>query len=425
MDMIRSNRNQEKYIQTGLDVGSNKICCAITEVDPKTESVKLLGVGLSPSTGIKKGSITHRDQLIDEMDHAFQEAQTMANVNVQKLSLGISGDHIRGINTQGAIAIGNNENSNVPIQHEITNADVHRVLDLAKAISLPVDRDILHVLPQEYVIDTMDSIKDPVGLTGRRLEARVHLITVATTAATNLASCAEELGVAVDGIIYQGLASSIATLVEDEKNLGVVCVDIGATTTDIVVYHEGGIRHTATLGIGAASITNDIAVMLQVGIDEAENIKKTYGSAKASMSSPALDFELPSKDGQIKRKVSEHELSRYVEARMVEILQLTMREVSRADIKEKLTYGMVLTGGGSELKNLVGLAQETINMPVRIGKPNNISGAVDIASSPIYASAVGLAQWKVFGEDLSMFRKPGTSFKNAFDKLKEIVKDFF
>ena len=186
--MIRSNRNAEKYIQAGLDVGSDKICCAITEVDSKSNIVKLLGIGTSPATGIKKGSITHRDQLIDEMDNALQEAQTMADLIVEKLSLGISGSHIRGINTQGAIAIGNNNGSNVPIQHEITDGDVHRVLDLAKAVSLPVDRDILHVLPQEYVIDTMDSIKDPVGLTGRRLEARVHLITVATTAATNLVS---------------------------------------------------------------------------------------------------------------------------------------------------------------------------------------------------------------------------------------------
>ena len=423
--MIRSNRNAEKYIQAGLDVGSDKICCAITEVDSKSNIVKLLGIGTSPATGIKKGSITHRDQLIDEMDNALQEAQTMADLIVEKLSLGISGSHIRGINTQGAIAIGNNNGSNVPIQHEISDGDVHRVLDLAKAVSLPVDRDILHVLPQEYVIDTMDSIKDPVGLTGRRLEARVHLITVATTAATNLVSCAEELGVDVDGIVYQGLASSIATLSDDEKNLGVVCVDIGATTTDIIVYHEGGVRHTATLLIGAASITNDIAVMLQVGIEDAEKIKQTYGSAKASMSSPSLDFELPAQNGQIKRKVSEHELSRYVEARMVEILQLIMREVSRADIKEKLTYGMVLTGGGSELKNLVGLAQETINMPVRVGNPVNLSGAVDVASRPIYASAIGLAQWKTFGEDISLIHKTGNTFKGAMGKFKKLMKEFF
>ena len=423
--MIRSTQKHESFIHSGLDIGSNKICCAITEINPTSDSVKLLGIGTSPATGINKGSITHRDKLIDEMENAFQQAQTMADINIDNISLGISGDHVRGINTQGAIAIGGTNGSNVPIQHEITDNDVSNVLELAKAISLPMDRDILHVLPQEYVIDSMDSIQDPVGLTGRRLEARVHLITVATSAATNLASCAEELGVSVDGIIYQGLASSLSTLEHDEKKLGVVCVDIGASTTDIVVYLDGGVRHTSTIGIGAASITNDIAVMLQIGIDEAEKIKKTYGSAKASMSSPDLEFEVPTKNGELKRNISEHELSRYVEARTAEILQLVMREIAKADINEKLTYGMVITGGGSELKNLSGLAQETIGMPVRIGKPNNISGEVDIASGPSYASAIGLSQWRRFGTDLNV-NKPGNGFvKDTITNVKKLFNDFF
>ena len=423
--MIRSTQKHESFIHSGLDIGSNKICCAITEINPTSDSVKLLGIGTSPATGINKGSITHRDKLIDEMENAFQQAQTMADINIDNISLGISGDHVRGINTQGAIAIGGTNGSNVPIQHEITDNDVSNVLELAKAISLPMDRDILHVLPQEYVIDSMDSIQDPVGLTGRRLEARVHLITVATSAATHLASCAEELGVSVDGIIYQGLASSLSTLEHDEKKLGVVCVDIGASTTDIVVYLDGGVRHTSTIGIGAASITNDIAVMLQIGIDEAEKIKKTYGSAKASMSSPDLEFEVPTKNGELKRNISEHELSRYVEARTAEILQLVMREIAKADINEKLTYGMVITGGGSELKNLSGLAQETIGMPVRIGKPNNISGEVDIASGPSYASAIGLSQWRRFGTDLNV-NKPGKGFvKDTITNVKKLFNDFF
>ena len=214
----------------------------------------------------------------------------MSGVSIENIALGISGEHIRGINTQGAIAIGGSQPSNVQTQNEITSSDVKKVLDLAKAISLPMDRDILHVLPQEYVIDTMNSIQDPIGLSGRRLEAKVHVITVATTAATNLVSCVEELGLRVDNIVYQGLASSLSTLNDDEKNLGSICVDIGASTTDIVIFYENGIQHTATLGIGAASITNDIAVMLKVGIDEAEKIKRTYASAKASMSSPDLEW---------------------------------------------------------------------------------------------------------------------------------------
>ena len=422
--MIRSNLNSDKYIQAGLDIGSDKICCAISEIDLKTDTIKLLGIGNSQATSINRGAITHRDNLIDEIEHAINEAQTMSGVSIETLSLGISGEHIRGINTQGAIAIGGPQTSNVPLQNEITKNDVKKVLDLAKAISLPMDRDILHVLPQEYVIDTMNSIKDPVGLTGRRLEAKVHVITVATTAATNLVSCVEELGIRVESIIYQGLASSLSTLNDDEKKLGVVSVDIGASTTDIVIYYEEGIQHTATIGIGAASITNDIASLLQIGIDEAEKIKRKYASAKASMASPDLEIELPGQNGNLKRKVSENQLSQYVEARMYEILQLVMKEISRANLDEKLTFGIVLTGGGSELKNLCNLAQEISNIKVRIGFPENISGTVHIASDPAFASAIGLTKWR-FAEDDLIIKKEEVMISKAIGRVKSLFKELF
>ena len=422
--MIRSNLNSDKYIQAGLDIGSDKICCAISEIDLKTDTIKLLGIGNSQATSINRGAITHRDNLIDEIEHAINEAQTMSGVSIETLSLGISGEHIRGINTQGAIAIGGPQASNVPLQNEITKNDVKKVLDLAKAISLPMDRDILHVLPQEYVIDTMNSIKDPVGLTGRRLEAKVHVITVATTAATNLVSCVEELGIRVESIIYQGLASSLSTLNDDEKKLGVVSVDIGASTTDIVIYYEEGIQHTATIGIGAASITNDIASLLQIGIDEAEKIKRKYASAKASMASPDLEIELPGQNGNLKRKVSENQLSQYVEARMYEILQLVMKEISRANLDEKLTFGIVLTGGGSELKNLCNLAQEISNIKVRIGFPENISGTVNMASDPAFASAIGLTKWR-FAEDDLIIKKGEVTISKAIGRVKSLFKELF
>ena len=422
--MIRSNLNSDKYIQAGLDIGSDKICCAISEIDLKTDTIKLLGIGNSQATSINRGAITHRDNLIDEIEHAINEAQTMSGISIEMLSLGISGEHIRGINTQGAIAIGGPQASNVPLQNEITKNDVKKVLDLAKAISLPMDRDILHVLPQEYVIDTMNSIKDPVGLTGRRLEAKVHVITVATTAATNLVSCVEELGIRVESIIYQGLASSLSTLNDDEKKLGVVSVDIGASTTDIVIYYEEGIQHTATIGIGAASITNDIASLLQIGIDEAEKIKRKYASAKASMASPDLEIELPGQNGNLKRKVSENQLSQYVEARMYEILQLVMKEISRANLDDKLTFGIVLTGGGSELKNLCNLAQEISNIKVRIGFPENISGTVNMASDPSFASAIGLTKWR-YAEDDLIIKKEEVTISKAIGRVKSLFKELF
>ena len=422
--MIRSNLNSDKYIQAGLDIGSHKICCAISEIDLKTDTTKLLGLGNSQATSINRGAITHRDNLIDEIEHAINEAQTMSGISIETLSLGISGEHIRGINTQGAIAIGGPQASNVSLQNEITKNDVKKVLDLAKAISLPMDRDILHVLPQEYVIDTMNSIKDPVGLTGRRLEAKVHVITVATTAATNLVSCVEELGIRVESIIYQGLASSLSTLNDDEKKLGVVSVDIGASTTDIVIYYEEGIQHTATIGIGAASITNDIASLLQIGIDEAEKIKRKYASAKASMASPELEIELPGQNGNLRRKVSENQLSQYVEARMYEILQLVMKEISRANLDDKLTFGIVLTGGGSELKNLCNLAQEISNIKVRIGLPENISGTVNMASNPAFASAIGLTKWRFVEDDL-IIKKEEVTISKAIGRVKSLFKELF
>ncbi|SUZ55923.1 uncharacterized protein METZ01_LOCUS8777, partial [marine metagenome] len=364
----------DKNTQIGIDIGTSKICCSITEINSDEGSNKILGVGNVPSQGMKKGSIVHRDKVMDAIEAAVREAELMAGIKVNRAMLSISGDHIRGINTQGAIAIQKGSARNVPVEQEITQNDVSRVLELAKAVSLPVDREILHILPQEYLIDTMDSIKDPVGMSGRRLEAKVHLITMAATTAKNLVSCVHELAIDVEGLVFQALASAIATLDTDEKELGVAVVDIGAGTTDITVFYDGGVRHSAVIGVGASAVTNDIAVMLQIGMEDAEQIKLKYASAKASMSSTELEFDLPVKNGGIARKVSEHELSRYVEARMIELIQLIDREIARADVSDQLTYGLVLTGGGAMLRNLVPLTQEKFNMPVRIGRPKNFSG---------------------------------------------------
>lgn len=419
------SRPLERNTHVGIDVGSANTVCAITSYDPVEGKVKLLGLSSAPSKGIKKGSIIHRDQLVTSIEEAIKEAETMARVNVSSAVLSISGEQVRGINTQGAIAIQKGQSSNVPAQHEITESEVQRVVEMAKAVSLPMDRDILHVLPQQFLIDSMDSIKDPISMSGRRLEARVHLVTVSTTAATNLANCAEELGISVEGLVFHGLASAAGTLDSDEKELGVALVDIGEGTTDVVIYHEGGIHHTAVLGIGAGSITNDVAVMLQVGTEEAEAIKRKYGSAKASMSSPELEFDLPVKNGGVARKISEHELSRYVEARMVEILQLIQREIGRAGLREKLTYGVVLTGGGSGMRNLSGLAEEILNMPVRIGKPKGIHDSVGVADDSMYSAAVGLAVWKFRPEDIQPMRIETTPIKQTVESVKKWFKEFF
>ena len=349
----------------------------------------------------------------------------MAGIKANHVYLSLTGDHIRGINTQGAIAIQKGGNSQLPTENDITKEDVRQVLELAKAISFPVDRDILHILPQEYVIDTMTGIKDPIGMSGRRLEARVHLVTMATSSAANLAGCVEELGLTVQGFVFQGMASAVSVVDDYEKELGVAVVNIGAGTTDITVYFDGGVRHTAVIPLGASSVTNDIAVMLQIGKEDAEAIKLKYASAKASMASPELYFDLPVKPGEIKRQISEHEVSRYVEARMVELLQLIAREISRADIHDHLTYGLVLTGGGAKLKNLASLAEETLKLRVRIGLPKRISGEIDIASTSAHSSVIGLVQWPVFFDESQFSEESNLSVKAVFDKIIHWFKEFF
>ena len=353
--------------------------------------MKLLGAGVAPSHGVKRGTVVDIDTTIQAIEDAVHKAETMANVKVSEAYVGLSGDHIRGLNTQGAIAISKNGHP-VTYEDEIKNSDITRVLEMARAVSLPVDREILHILPQEFVVDHQGGIKNPTGMVGRRLEAHVHLITGATSAAKNITKCVEEAGISVTRFVYQPLASGEAVLEPHEKELGVVLVDIGGGTTDICVYFEGEVRHSAVIALGGDSISNDLAMMTQVSIEEAEEIKNNYGSAKAAMASTDLEFDLPHSASETPRKASEHEVSRYVEARMTEIFQMVKREIERADIENPVSFGVVLTGGGSLLKNAASLGEEILDAQVKIGIPKGLSGVVDVAASPIYATAIGLVQ---------------------------------
>ncbi len=388
---MRNGLVKDKGTCVGLDVGTTKVCCIIAQSDGNGGDMKLLGAGVAPSHGVKRGTVVDIDATIQAIENAVHKAETMANVKVSEAYVGLSGDHIRGLNTQGAIAISKNGHP-VTYEDEIKNSDITRVLEMARAVSLPVDREILHILPQEFVVDHQGGIKNPTGMVGRRLEAHVHLITCATSAAKNITKCVEEAGIVVRRFIYQPLASGEAVLEPHEKKLGVVLVDIGGGTTDICVYFEGEVRHSAVIALGGDCISNDLAMMTQVSIDEAEEIKTKYGSAKAAMASTDLEFELPYSAGETPRKASEHEVSRYVEARMTEIFQMVKREIERADIANPVSFGVVLTGGGSLLKNAASLGEEILNAQVKIGIPKGLSGVVDVAASPIYATAIGLVQ---------------------------------
>ncbi len=285
---------------------------------------------------------------------------------------------------------------------------------------------MLHALTQEYSIDMQDGNKNPLGMSGVRMEARAHIITCSNDMAKNIEKCVERCGLEVDQLIFTALASCYSVLTDDEKELGVALINIGGDTTEVVVYHNEGIRHSAVLGIGSNSITNDIAVMLQIGVGEAEEIKRKYASAKASMSSTELEFDLPVKNGGLARKVSEHELSRYVEARAQEILQLIAREIFRADIRDHLTYGVVLTGGGAQLRNMVPLAQEILKMRVRLGIPKNISGAVDVASNPEHTTVIGLLYWNDVKRELAPMAVPiKSTFERTVTWLKNWIKGLY
>ena len=423
---IMPNKNTQQ-ITVGIDIGSSKICCAIGQVNIENNKIKLLGLATTKSRGIKRGVITDRDKLIETIEKVLTDAEIMGNIKITSSYLSITGEHIRSINTQAAIALNrvNGAAGNIT-ERSIEQADIFQVLDLAQAVSLPVDKDILHTIPQEYVVDTLEEIKNPQGMMGRRLEARVHLVTAASTAINNLISCVEELGITVDGLVFQPIASALAALEDDEMDLGVTLVELGSNTTNIAVYHGSALRHSATIPIGSASITNDIAVMLQITKKEAEKIKINYASALSSMSSNQLNIKYhPNRESE-EKTISEQEVSQYVEARMQEILQMIIKEISRADIKDPLTYGIVMTGGGAELRNISSLIEHNLNVKVRKGKPKKIDGALEIANNPQFTTVLGLLLWPVFSSDHVQLNVQNIGgFKNFIKKIRHTIEDMF
>ncbi len=418
---------QNHRLMVGMDIGSANITCAVGQANSSTNRIKLRGISSMPSKGIKRGIITNRNELIDTLEKIINDVERMASIKITNAVLSITGEHIRSLNTQAAIPLNRINGANGGIsERAINDTDIYQVLDLAQAVSLPIDRDILHTIPQEYLVDTLNEIKNPLGMTGRRLEGKVHLVTAATTAMTNLVNCIEELGITVDGLVFQPLAAALATLQNDEMELGITLVDIGSTTTSVAVYHDGTVQYSATIPIGSSSITNDIAVMLQVSINEAEIIKRKYASAKSSMSSSELEIDLPSKNGGLHRSIPEQEVSKYVEARMQEIFQMVIREISRADIKDPLTYGIVVTGGGAELRNIISLAENSMGVKVRKGTPINIDGAQDIADGPRHSTAMGLLLWPLHSTDhLNMQMPKNRSFKGLLEKIRHTIEDMF
>ena len=373
-------RKSDKNLIVGLDVGTSKVVAIVGEVKPDNE-IEIIGIGSHPSRGLKKGVVVNIESTVQSIRRAIDEAELMTGCDIHSVHAGIAGNHIRSLNSHGIVPIKD---------REVTAGDVERVIDAARAVAIPADQRILHILPQEFIIDNQEGIKEPVGMSGVRLEARVHMVTGAVSAAQNIAKCVHRCGLEVDDLILQQLSSSYAVLSDDEKDLGVCLVDIGGGTTDIAIFTDGSIRHTAVIPIAGDQVTNDIAVALRTPTQHAEEIKIKYACALTQLASSEESIEVPSIGDRPPRRLYRQTLVEVVEPRYEELLTLVQAELSRSGFENLIAGGVVLTGGSSKMEGLIELAEEVFHMPVRLGVPQYVAGLVDVVSNPIYATGVGL-----------------------------------
>lgn len=373
-------KRTEKSLVVGLDIGTSKIVAIIGEIE-EDGTLQVVGVGSHPSRGLKRGVVVDIESTEQAIQRAVEEAELMADCQVNSVFAGIAGAHIRSLNSHGAVAIRDKE---------VTEGDVERVLESARAVAVPADQSILHVLPQEYVIDQTDGIRQPVGMSGVRLEAHVHLVTAGASAVQNLSKCVARCGLQVDDLILQQLASSYAVLSQDEKDLGIALIDIGAGTTDIAVFTEGAIRFTACIPIAGDLVTNDIAVALRTPTIHAEEIKIKYACALEQMAATDETIQVPSVGDRLARRLERRTLAQVVEARYRELFQHVAKQLSQSGFDSMIPAGLVLTGGGSKMEGVAELAEEIFHMPVRIGKPTVVTGLSDVVNNQIHATGVGL-----------------------------------
>ncbi len=373
-------KKPEKNLIVGLDIGTSKVVAIVGEVPPDGR-IEIIGIGSNPSRGLKKGVVVNIESTVHSIQRAVEEAELMAGCQIHSVYAGIAGSHIRSLNSHGIVAIRD---------REVSTNDMERVIDAARAVAIPADQRILHILPQEFVIDGQEGIHDPVGMSGVRLEAKVHMVTGAVSAAQNIIKCVRRCGLEVDDVILEQLASSQAVLTEDEKELGVCLVDIGGGTTDIAVFTEGSIRHTAVIPIAGDQVTNDIAVALRTPTQHAEDIKIKYACALTQLAGADETIEVPSVGERPARRLARQTLAEVVEPRYEELFTLIQAELRRSGFEELIAAGYVLTGGSSRMEGAVELAEEVFHLPVRLGTPQYVAGLVDVVRNPIYATGVGL-----------------------------------
>jgi cell division protein FtsA len=409
-DMALSGRKENKNLIVGLDIGTSKIAAIVAEMKPEG-GFEVIGMGSSPSRGMKKGVVVNIESTVNAIQRALEEAELMADCKIRDVWTGIAGSHIRSFNSHGMVAIKD---------REVAQNDVDRVVETAKAIPIPTDQQILHVLNQEFVIDGQEDVREPLGMSGVRLEVKVHIVTGAVSAAQNIMKCVRRCGLEVNDLILQPLASAMAVLSEDEKDLGVCLVDIGGGTSDIAVFTQGAIRHTAVIPIAGDQITNDIAMALRTPTKEAEEIKRRYGCALRELADPQEMVEVPGVGERGSKKMSRQTLAEVIEPRVEELYSLVQAELRRSGFEELLSSGVVITGGSAAMQGMVELGEEVFHMPVRLGLPSYAGGLSEVIRNPRYSTGVGLLMAGLSQHRRQQIEKMQSgSFKQIVGRMKK------
>ena len=388
-------RKSEQKLIVGLDIGTSKVVAIVGEVADEG-GIEIIGIGSNPSRGLKKGVVVNIESTVQSIQRAVEEAELMAGCQIHSVYAGIAGSHVRSLNSHGIVAIRDKE---------VTPEDVDRVIDAARAVAIPADQKILHILPQEFIIDEQDGVREPIGMSGVRLEAKVHMVTGALSAAQNIIKCVRRCGLEVEDIVLEQMASSQSVLTQDEKELGACLVDVGGGTTDIAVFTEGAIRHTAVIPIAGDQVTNDIAVALRTPTHHAEAIKLKYACALPQLATSNETIDVPSVGERPPRRLARQTLAEVIEPRYEELFGLVQAELRRSGFEDLIAAGVVLTGGSAKMEGAVELAEEVFHAPVRLGTPQYVTGLADVVRNPIYATGVGLLLYGI-ESGLQQHRRP-------------------
>ena len=401
----------QENIVVGLDIGTTKICAVVGELSQG--NINIIGIGTHPSIGLRKGVVVNIESTVDSIKKAVEEAELMAGCEISSVYAGIAGGHITGFNSRGIVAIKGTE---------ITEQDVERVIDAARAVAIPMDREVIHVLPQEYIVDDEPGIQNPIGMAGVRLEAKIHIVTGAVTSAHNIVKCANRSGLDVCDIVLESLASGEAVLTGEEKELGTALIDLGGGTTDLAIFSGNNIKHTFVLALGGNNLTNDIAIGFRAPHAEAEKIKTKFGTCLTDRISGDETIEVPGMGGRDPRKLPRQILGEILQPRTEEIFTLINREIFRAGMESMIPSGVVVTGGSSLLDGVTEVAESVFNLPTRLGKPRGISGLVDVVNNPMYATGVGLV---LYGAKTQSSKKFRIRDNNIFNRVMSRMKRWF